>query len=101
MTPNEINRQIAKYAARNVYKYAAQFLSKHSRELEAKGMKELDARLLAEAIETDKFYCSEEEMNLLLRVEYARIKGQTLGGIIRQIKKKHLKTFATITIEER
>ena len=52
MNEAEINRMIAKQAARGIYLYAHQ----------QQGTSDLRARLLAEAKATDRFYCSDDEM---------------------------------------
>ena len=72
MTEKQINRQIANAAARGVYIYS------HHLELSD----DLDARLLAEANDTDRFYCTDAEMIAMANAEYRKLRGNTLGGLI-------------------
>lgn len=79
---SDSNRQIATMAARNVYLYSAQ--------LEI-GVAEsdMDLRLIAEAKATDLYTCTDDEMLVLCRAEYNRVKGQSLGGHISAAMRKH------------
>jgi len=72
MTEKKINRQISNAAARGVYIYS------HHVELSD----DLDARLLAEARDTDRFYCTDTEMIEMAKAEYRKLRGNTLGGLI-------------------
>ena len=62
MNEAEINRIIAKQAARGIYLYAHQ----------QQGTSDLRARLLAEAKATDRFYCSDDEM-VVMAVSYTHL----------------------------
>lgn len=72
MSDKQINRQIANAAARGVYIYS------HHSELSD----DLDARLLAEAKDTDRYYCTDAEMIRMANAEYRKLRGNVLGGLI-------------------
>lgn len=84
------NRQVANMAARNVRFYSAQLGSDAARAHMAAGLCELDARLIAEAAATDHWHCSQDEMLTLLRAEYAKVDGQSLGGHVTAVNRRHV-----------
>jgi len=77
MESKEINRMVARQAARGVYLYGHQG--------HISGLRE---RLLEEAKATDRFYCTDEEMINLSEREYRRIQGNTLGGYVSAAKRR-------------
>lgn len=77
MNDAEINRMVAKQAARCVYLYATQ-----------QEAGDLRSRLLAEAKETERFYCSDEEMAEMAEAEYRKLRGNALGGHVAAAKRR-------------
>lgn len=77
MTEAEIDRMIAKQAARGIYLYAHQ-----------QGIDDLRERLLAEAKDTDKFYCTDAEMMDMAEGEYRKLRGNALGGHVAAAKRR-------------
>ena len=76
MNEIEINKLVAKQAARGIYIYAHQ-----------QGATDLRERLLAEAKETDRFFCSDSEMMDLAEAEYRKLRGNALGGHVTAAKR--------------
>jgi len=77
MNEAKINRMVAKQAARGVYLYA------HQGQLS-----EIRDRLLAEAKEVDRFYCSDNDMMTMAEAEYRKLRGNALGGHVTAAKRK-------------
>ncbi|WP_139222979.1 hypothetical protein [Paracidovorax wautersii] len=71
-----ILRSIARVAARNAFRRA----------------QTADAQLLDEAKMTDRFTCTDAEMLVLLRVELARVQGQSRGGHVTAVRRKITKS---------
>ena len=84
-TKSDPNRQIAKMAARNVYLYSAQLGLTASPRVNTN---DIDSRLIAEAKVTDRYTCTDTEMLALLRAEYNKVKGQSLGGHVSAAMRK-------------
>jgi hypothetical protein len=84
MTESQINRQIANAAARGVYIYS------HHPELSDN----LSARLLAEANDVDRYYCTDDEMIVMANAEYRKLRGNTLGGFISGGRKRRASRIA-------
>ena len=76
MNDAEINRMVAKQAARGVYLYAHQH-----------HLSDVRDRLLAEAKEVDRFYCSDAAMMDMAEAEYKRLRGNALGGHVTASKR--------------
>lgn len=75
MTESEINRLVAKQAARGVFLYAAQA-----------HLADLRERLLVEAKMTDAYYCTDEQMASMAEREYRKIRGARIGGYVAAAK---------------